>query len=134
MKKLLLLFLITIGTNQTKADDFLYMTFTNTDGTEQSLSVDNLNITFANDNIMATTGDESITLPLADVAKMYFSNSKAEPTGINETASTEGKVIVYNTAGVRIGTFANASQAHSQLEKGIYIIRNNGKTYKMTVK
>ena len=134
MRKLLLLSLLAIGTSQMKADDYLYLTFTNTDGAEQSVSIDGLKVSFADGNIVAEATEETLTLPLADVAKMYFSDTKSEQTGIKEAVSKGEGISVYTTSGMFIGIFANAAQAHKQLEHGLYVIRNNGKTYKMAVK
>lgn len=134
MKKLLFLSLLVIGTNQLKADDYLYLTFTNTDGTERSLSVDGLRIIFENGEIKANANEEALSIALADVAKMYFSNTKAETTGISDMEVSNEGVTVYTTSGMFVGHFNNAIQAHNKLDKGLYVIKTNGRTYKMAVK
>jgi|GEM_PF-590363 hypothetical protein len=137
MRKLLLVFLFLSGIMTVSADEFNYLTFARNDGTMKSISIDNLKLSFAGGNVVAATGDETLTMPLSDLAKMFFAATAAEEgevDGISELTETSGTVSVYTVSGTFAGSFANASQAHSQLAKGLYVVKTNGRTYKMTVR
>jgi hypothetical protein len=133
MKKLLLLFaMLALASTNIFAGDYDYLTVQKTDGSQVSFTSTGLTITFSGGNLVATQNGTSTNLTLTDLSKMFFASS---PTGIENVETTAAtKAIVYSIDGVKIGTFDNAATLGSQLKKGVYIVKANGKTTKITVK
>ncbi len=128
MKKAVILTLLTALTLGTRAADYNYLVFTLNDNTTQAITASNLNITFANGNLIATSGSESLTIALTSLAKMEFSNDNT--TGIEAIEATlnpDEATEIYDLNGRRI-------PSGTQLSRGIYIIKSNGKTTKVQVK
>ena len=93
MRKLLLVFLFLSGIMTVSADDFNYLTFARNDGTMKSISIDNLKLSFAGGNVVAATGDETLTMPLSDLAKMFFA-AVAQSRASTSTRATTCKSAV----------------------------------------
>ena len=150
MKKLSLTLLILVGTLTAQASlasnpspmgegsDYTYLTFETTDGTKTSVDVSSLPVTINLDNSTLTIGSQ--TFALADLSKMYFS-TQDETTGVSEelrVKSDEGlarrpegesqfaAATIYDLQGLQV--------SKDQLRKGVYIVKSNGKTYKIVVK
>lgn len=134
MRNLLLLIMMIGSIGVSKADDYNYLTFETADGAMQSIVIDNLNVTFSEGNIVAVAGEDNLTVPLADMTKMYFTAEPHNETAISEAAKVETGVSVFSVSGVFVGRYANAQDAYSRLGKGLYVVKTNGKTYKMTVR
>lgn len=132
VRKLLTLLFLAAVSSQAFADGYAYLTFTKSDGTETSVTASGLKITYSGGTLYAVNSATSETFTLTDLTKMYFSNT----TGINDLPVTDGasQVTVYTTSGVRIGTFASADEAKKTLKQGVYVLKTDGKTYKMAVK
>ena len=119
------------------AQERAYLTFRTTDGTEHSVSTKNLKITFPDGQMKAATEGEELVLPLTDLQLMFFS---AQPTAIDAVhdmagvpsivggqlllpSGNDGQVVVYSLDGRVTGT--------TGLTRGVYIVRWNGRTYKV---
>ena len=139
MKKLSLTLLILVTTLTTQASlasnpspmgegsDYTYLTFETTDGTKTSVDVSSLPVTINLDNSTLTIGSQ--TFALADLSKMYFSKQD-ETTGISE----ELRVKSEEFAAATIYDLQGHQVSKDQLRKGVYIVKSNGKTYKIVVK
>ena len=128
MKKLLILTLLAALTLGTKAANYNYLVFTLTDGTTKSITANNLNITFADGKLEATSGNDGISIDLNVLAKMEFSNDNT--TGIDTieaNVTLDEATEIYDMNGRRM-------PSNTTLSRGIYIIKSNGKTTKVTVK
>lgn len=134
MKTKLLLFLLCMATLSGYADDnYSYLAFETADGTTATETADNLHITFANGQLIATSTATSNTYTLTDLTRMYFTNTPV--TAINELATgNEGNVEVYSAQGISMGTFASMQAARSLLKQGLYIVKSDSGTFKMTVR
>lgn len=118
--------LLLAGSLAAQATDYQYLTIEKNDGTAQSLTAVGLNITYTDTQLTATNGTETATFPLSEIRRMYFSNTK-ETTGIETTIAEIAKdVEVYDLNGRRVLT--------SNLQKGVYIVKENGKPRKVTIK
>ena len=128
---LALLFLASISL-QTFADDYAYLTFTKSDGTETSVNANGLKITYSGGTLYAVNGETYETFKLTDLTQMYFSNA----TGINDLSVVNGtsQLTVYTTSGIRLCTFTSVEEARKNLKQGIYVLKTDGKTYKIAVK
>lgn len=138
MKKLLLMIMTFLGANasnvitanqQAYAADSNYtygfLTFVTTDGAKASVPVSSLVLTI-NDNIL-TAG--TISFPLSNLSKMYFSTTDETATGINQVSMNELDECkeIYDLRGNKVSI--------GQIKKGgVYLVKTNSKTYKMIVK
>ena len=134
MRKLLLIPIV-FATMQVHAQDYTYpyLVLTANDGTQTVLPVDGLRLTFANGEVVATTNDGQLTFDLSTLYSMSFSETKAE-TGILHNVDVLQPVEVFTLSGVLRGFFDSLSEAKSALPHGIYIVKQEGKTLKITVK
>ena len=127
MKKKFLLFMALVGALTAQAGDYTYLTFETTDGAKTSVDVSSLPVTINLDNSTLTIGNQ--TFALADLSKMYFS-TQSESTGISEELRV-------NSEELSTATFYDL-QGHKvtkeQMKKGVYIVKTNGRTYKIVVK
>ncbi len=113
-------------------DNYAYLTFTNHNLAEQSFKAQGLTITFADGKALVSQDGQEVSLPLADLEKMYFT---AEPAGVSEVeANSDAPLTVVTLAGQRMGTFKNKETMERSLKKGLYIVKTTGKTYKVEVK
>lgn len=111
---------------------FAYLTFTNHNQVEQSFPAEGLTITFADGKALVSQNGQQVSLPLAELEKMYFS---AEPAGVSEVETNDdAPLTVVNLAGQRVGTFKDQETMQRSLKKGLYIVKTTGKTYKIEVK
>ena len=128
MKKFLILGLLSIFAIGMRASDYKYLLFTLTDGTTQSIDATGASISFSNGTLTATNGVSSLSIPLANLEKMAFSNEEGT-TGIEtvdiETLSDE-HMSIYDLQG--------RSVSKGQMRKGIYIVKTHDKIYKTTVR
>lgn len=120
-------------TSRAADEGYQYLVFTMTDGTATAVTASNLNISFSDDNLIATSGEETLaTLPLASLAKMEFSTEAPTPTGIQNISVdkliTDDSVTIYDINGRQM-------PRNTQLTKGVYIVKTaTGKTIKTYIK
>ena len=139
MKKWIAIILTTIAM-QAQADDFTYkyLVMTDASGTETALSAEGLKLCVANGYLVASNdGETTATFELASLVSMTFTEEASSVvTAIDSTLGTaqEGEVEAYNLSGVRLGTFGSMNQLKSALGRGIYIVKQNGTTKKITLK
>lgn len=113
------------------AANYDYLTFQNTDGNQVSMSVNGLKMQIADGNLVATNGEGTMTFALSNLSKMLFT----ETSGIADNIISDSKAVtVYNLSGVKIGEYQNVASVQKALDKGVYVVKENDKTYKMTVK
>lgn len=130
MRKLILSLSALASTLAVSADTYPYLSFQTADGSIQSFATESLTMTYKDGQLTVTTPDGAQTLDAAQLTRMFFAT---EASGIeNVPLSADGKTDVYTTAGMHIGTFATPAEARKAMQGGIYVIRQNGKTLKMT--
>ncbi len=139
MKKTIILTLLCIVSSiSMRAADYQYLVFTMNNGSTLAVTATDLTISFANDNLIATSGNETLaTLPLATLASMEFSNDNAT-TAIN-AASADGAVLDINSIITDANTAIYDMQGRmmpqgSALPKGTYIVKNNNRTIKVNIR
>lgn len=124
MKRLLFILMMMTGTLAMQAGDYPYLTFETTDGNKVSVSTESLTLTVSGTTL--TAGSQSFTL--VNLSRMYFSTSDETTTGISETVTVDLNEVtdIYDLKGNRV--------SKSQMQKGVYIVKTNKRTFKMTVK
>ncbi len=132
MKKTILMILLCIFSSLTmRAGDYQYLVFTLSDGTTQAVTATDLSITFTGDNLVATSGNETLaTLPLSTLASMEFSTD-GSTTGISQInvnqLITDADTVIYDMQGRQMPQGAS-------LPKGVYIVKNNNRTLKVNIR
>ena len=124
MKKIVLLCMALVGALTVQAEDYAYLTFETTDGAKASVAVSSLTLTISGSTL--TVGSQ--TFMLSNLSKMYFSTSDETATGIEEiTAATLDETAeIYDLQGHKV--------SKDQMRKGVYIVKNSSRTYKMIVR
>ncbi len=116
------------------ADSYPYLTFQKSDGTTVSMESASLVMTFSDGKLIASNGTDSQELTVADLSKMYFSESGA--TGIQDVdvADADGEAEVFSLQGVSYGKFSTVQSFLNTAEPGVYIVKVNGKSQKIMVR
>jgi len=130
MRKLFLLWMLLTGLSAS-AYDYPYLAFKTTDGTVQTVSVESLKLTIADGVLTATNGDGSKTFTISDLSKMYFSADESGVTGIKQVTTSATEVKVYSLSGMQMGSYRSVAEARTALKSGLYVIVEEGKSYKM---
>lgn len=130
MKKSLILTLLSILTMGMRAADYQFLVFTMNDGTTQAVTASNIAISISGDNLVVSTTTETLaTLPLASLTQMEFSNDGT--TGISQITAnqltTDADTVIYDLNGRQMPSGA-------ALPKGVYIVKNQNKTLKVTIR
>lgn len=130
MKKTIFLTLLSILTMGMRAADYQYLVFTMNDGTTQAVTASNIAISISGDNLVVSTTTETLaTLPLASLTQMEFSNDGT--TGISQITAnqltTDADTVIYDLNGRQMPSGA-------ALPKGVYIVKNQNKTLKVTIR
>ena len=133
MRKLFLLWMLLTGLSAS-AYDYPYLAFQTSDGKVQTVSVESLTLTIADGVLKATNGAGSKTFTISDLSKMYFSTDQSGTTGIKQVATSEKTVKVYSLSGMQLGSYQSVAEAHTALKSGLYVIVEDGKSYKMNLK
>lgn len=115
-----------------KADDYSYLLIEGSDGSQTTVTAVGTVITFADGKMTVHSDGKETTFSLSDMGKMYFTNATGVKTlSLNQLS---GEVDIYTTSGIHMGKYSSVSEARTQLGSGIYIVKAQDKTYKMTVK
>ena len=124
MKKIVLLWMVLVGALPVQAEDYAYLTFETTDGAKASVAVSSLTLTISGSTL--TVGSQ--TFMFSNLSKMYFSTSDETATGIEEiTADTLDETAeIYDLQGHKA--------SKDQMRKGVYIVKNSSRTYKLIVR
>lgn len=115
------------------AQNYRYLTFETSGGSAVSIEATGTVITFSGNTATVTNGDKQLTLNTTELQRMYFGSTDAS-TGISQVSATStAPVELYTPAGVRVGSYARLQDA-TQLQPGVYIVKQDGRTYKTVVK
>lgn len=121
------------------AADYDYLLFHTADDSEITLTAQGLKIVFTDESLVATSGDESLTLSKTALGYMKFTNSSVTSIqSLKSGAAIDGEASIYSISGVRMktasGTNGNYEDCLKDLPSGVYIINVAGKTQKVVVK
>ena len=98
-------------------------------GEEEDYNVP-ITITFENGNLIASQNGQQTTLELSSLSKMFFGATTSILT-ISDGSETAD---VFDMQGRRVATKMHLKDLQNRLPKGIYLVKNGGKTVKMTIK
>ena len=128
MKKLraiLLTAILVISFATIKAEDYKFFTIEKTDGTSQTMTAVGLTINYTDGYLVAQSGNETTKILLSDLKRMYFTNEAAAISDITDEKASNNET--YDMQGRRITD-------KPLMNRGIYIIKKDGKTQKVFVK
>ena len=133
MKKILFLLMFAGYVMASPAYDYPYLAFQTSNGTVTTVAVDDLTLSVSGSTLVATNADGTVTLSLGELSKMYFTAEAA--TGITTLdGSKPAEVDVYSLAGVCMGRYPDFATARARLASGVYIVKTETQTQKITVK
>ncbi len=134
MRKIIFMFLL-VCAGMVQAGEYAYLVFTNTEGTKTALSVSNLTMTVNGAQLDVTNDDGTVQFTLTDLAAMQFSvDGENLEEGIENVLNADQPVTVFAISGVALGAFDSMIQAVQQLDKGLYIMVQSGKSQKLIVR
>ena len=118
------------GTLTAQAADYAYLTFETSDGGKASVSVASLSLTISGTTLtvaLQDSEDSSLSFPLSNLSRMYFSNTN-ETTGIEEITSDtlDEAADIYDLQGHKV--------SKDQMRRGVYIVKTKNRTYKIMAK
>ena len=128
MKKLraiLLTAILVISFATIKAEDYKFFTIEKTDGTSQTMTAVGLTINYTDGYLVAQNGNETTKILLSNLKRMYFTNEAAAISDITDEKASNNET--YDMQGRRITD-------KPLMNRGIYIIKKDGKTQKVFVK
>ena len=132
MKKMFLMALL-VCAGMVQAGEYAYLVFTNATGTKTALSVENLTLKVNGTQLDVTNAEGTVNFALTELASMEF--SATDPTTALENVLDGDKPVqVYSINGMSLGSFSSLVQAVQQLDKGVYIMVQSGKSQKLIVK
>lgn len=135
MKKVFLMGLLLASMLSAWAYDYPYLSVQTADGQVVQVAVESLVLTVVDGRLVATNGDGEQAFAVGDLTKMFF--AEKDPTGVVNIVSTvnvDNMIDVYSADGVFVGRFGSNEEAKGALRKGIYVMKQNGRTYKIAVR
>lgn len=119
---------------QSFAADYGYLIIQKNDGSQVSFNATGLKITFQGTNLIANDNGNETTLSLAELSKMFFSNTA---TGVKlteaETEKQAGPITVFTVAGKKVAVVNDALEVQ-KMKPGMYIIKQGNNASKVLVK
>lgn len=137
MRKLLTL-LFVLSTLPCAAQSYDYLTLRQTNGDETSFSSDKLKITFDNGVMKFDNGVQTASFPLGDVSKMFFATTSTSISNVFTKGSIapvirNGRLSVQSGAAVQVYSADGRSLSpDATFTPGIYLVKVNGQTFKVT--
>lgn len=125
-KRIIILSLLAAISGQLLAEEYGYMVFTLNDGSTQSIAAKELSMSFTGGNLTAKSGTSTLTIPLTDLKSMIFSNDEASGIGQVDSKTTDNVTGIYNLQGHKV--------TKEHLRKGVYMVKTQNGTHKMTIK
>lgn len=101
--------------------EYLTLSFKTSGGESHSIGIQGLEVKFSEETLTAFNPMTTITLPLAQVESMEFTDAASVST-VNGDWMKE-QTTVFDLSGRQLGSFRSFSEAMSQLPVGIYLFR-----------
>lgn len=133
MKKLFISALLIAGGWTASSAQYPSMMFTTIDGEVHLAPVEDLRITFVDGDLVASSANRTLSIPLDKLMSMQFSEEEASIDRI--VINSDAPVEVYDLSGVCYGTFVSAEAMRAELQEGIYVVKQaDGATSKIFLK
>lgn len=117
-----------------QASDYTTLVFQTSSGGATAVSLSSLVLTVSGGKLTATNSSGTQTFTLSDLSKMYFSTDAS--TAISGVASaTDGEAVsVTSLQGLNMGSYTTLEAARKALRPGVYVVKQQEKTFKLVVK
>lgn len=93
-------------------------------------------VTYSGSNMVIVTCTASVEFPFGEIAEFTFEDSEADgvesPLQVRDEA--QGGVQVYNLRGVLVRSSKTGEYNIEGLPQGVYVVKSNSKTYRITKK
>ena len=132
MRKIGMVLAMLVCVVMAQAGEYAYLVFTNAAGTKTALSVNEMTLKVNGAQLDVTNAEGTVNFTLTDLASMEFSADGL--TAIENVLDGDAPVQVYSVNGMTLGNFSSLVQAVQQLDKGVYIMVQSGKSQKLIVK
>lgn len=123
---------------EAQASDYVYkyLVVTDAQGNATSVATEGLTLTIVGGSLVAANSEGSASFTLSQLASMAFSQTAiGNATAVESLPVTQSAAMeVFTLGGVRLGTFSSKTQLSNELGKGVYIVKQNGTTKKITIK
>lgn len=113
------------------AADYSAIKLVEADGTEHNLPSAGLEFTVNDGILTATTSEGTHSFPIIQLSKMFFSANSGTEAIASDCNCT---VDIFNTDGTEAGSYPSLDAALNSLASGLYIVKTNGKSFKIAVK
>lgn len=114
------------------AANYNYMVFEDLSGQVKVISALGLTMSIADGKLTATTGTETVEMPVATLSGIYFAQTSGSST--IDADRLDEEATVYTLQGTIAGRYSTAREAISSLKSGIYLISTKSQTFKIAVK
>ncbi len=137
MRKLLTL-LFVLSTLPCAAQSYDYLTLRQTNGEETRISSDKFKITNDNGVMKFDNGVQTASFPLGDVSKMFFATTSTSISNVFTKGGVapiirNGRLSVQSGAAVQVYSADGRSLSpDATFTPGIYLVKVNGQTFKVT--
>ncbi len=129
--KLILIGVVLMLPSFASAIDYPWLTFRMADDSEMSVEAENLSINYKDGNLILSSSAVDKTIPASQIKSMRFTATSAAVDGMFDMQSSAGEY--YNLSGIKVGKFSSTEQARKTLPSGIYIVKSESKTFKVTL-
>lgn len=102
------------------------------DGSSRLISALNLTMTIRDGSLVASNGSENLSIDLANLASLTFSNSQQGIASIDPDTAV-GPFEVFSIDGVLQTTVNSIDQCHRTLPPGVYILKCDKGSFKFAV-
>ncbi|MDE6125983.1 MAG: hypothetical protein K2G30_03420 [Muribaculaceae bacterium] len=134
MKRIKLLCAVAaIGGLQVSAADSLQLVFRSTNGTEERLEAAGLRIAVDGGSLAVTTMAGTHVFEIAALDGMYFDGPVSAIETVREAAGNQ-PVAVYAVDGTPRGSYPTLDDAVRELNAGVYVVAQPGKSFKIQVR
>lgn len=115
-----------------RASDYKSLVFQGNSGTT-AVDISSLVITVSEGKLVASNASGTQTFTITDLTKMYFS-SDATGIGRVDNGTPASALVAYDISGRKMGSYDSIDAAKAQLKQGVYVIKQDNKTFKIVVK
>jgi len=134
LKKIMAIWAVAVATTvPSAAQEYGYMQFTLANGDTQYFKAEGLKLTFSGGNVVVTSQDGKATLALGELASMAFAGNPSAVDGVMQD-NGNAEAVVFTPQGACVGAFKDMDEAAMQLQRGVYLVRQNGKTVKKVLR
>lgn len=113
--------------------DYSSLVFKTTDGMTHSVGLTDLSIEFSESSMSVQNSDTTLTLPLASLVTMEFSDGST--IIVEHFVAEHADFCIFTAAGVAMGKFSSLEAAAASLPEGVYVMKSsNGDTSKIMIR